>query len=295
MSYAVMCNNCGEDDTKVMFRAGEAQRHQIVKCKRCGLIYANPRVEEPVDVLLARKVGAELSETEKLYTRQRVEKEQLQIRDYSKSRATLNALNPDRGVLLEIGSGFGYLIAAFKSDGWTVVGIDPDGHACEHARDMNHVDARTGTLASVAIDSHSVDVVVMNHVIEHVPDPIALLKDISRILKPGGRLVMETPCYDTLMFKLLGRRERSLSCNGHIYFYTADSLKRAYESAGFQLVQFRHVGRSLTMNRLAYNIGVISKNASLKNFLEIMTRKLGLNHTALYINTHDMQRVVLQK
>ena len=291
----VTCNNCGADDAKVLFRAGEAQWQQIVQCNRCALIYASPRAQEPADVLLARKVGSELSDAEKLYIKQRVEKEQLQVRDYSKSRASLNALYPQRGTLLEIGSGFGYLVAAFKSDGWTVIGIDPDGHACEHARNVNHVDARTGTLESVHIPDQSIDVVVMNHVIEHVPDPIAMLKDINRVLKPGGRFVMETPCYDTLMFKLLGRRERSLSCNGHITFYTAASLKAAYEAAGFRLVEFLRVGRSLTLNRLAYNVGVMSKSPAVKRSLESLTRVLGLNHVTLYLNTHDMQRVLLQK
>jgi len=61
--------------------------------------------------------------------------------------------------------------------------------------------------------------------------------------------VLETPRYDTLMLKLLGRRERSLSCDGHIFFFTIDSLRRLYEIAGFELERLDYPPRSLTLDR----------------------------------------------
>ena len=91
----------------------------------------------------------------------------------------------------------------------------------------------------------------MLHVIEHLPDPLATLREINRVLKPRGYLVLETPRYDSLMYKVLGRRERSLRCDGHIYFYTTDTLRRTYEAANFELVQLDYVGRSLTFDRLS--------------------------------------------
>jgi len=136
---------------------------------------------------------------------------------------------------------------------------------------------------------------LMMHVIEHVPDPLDTLKEILRVLRPGGVLVMETPCYDTLMFKLLGRRERSLSCEGHIYFFTAPTLKALSEKAGFRLIRTDRVGRSLTLSRLLYNLGVVSKSRRVQRALEWMSTKLGLDRLSMTLNLRDMQRLYLEK
>jgi 2-polyprenyl-3-methyl-5-hydroxy-6-metoxy-1,4-benzoquinol methylase len=135
----------------------------------------------------------------------------------------------------------------------------------------------------------------MNHVIEHLDAPLTTLREISRVLKPNGHLVIETPRYDTLMFRLLGRRERSISCLGHIYFFTTATLKRLYEAAGFRTIRLDYVGRSLTVDRLLWNIGVVSKSERVSRWLTYVSRKMGLNKVHLYFNLRDMQRVCVQK
>ena len=63
---------------------------------------------------------------------QRYTKERLQVRDYAQTRALLNRLYPNRGKLLEIGSGYGFLLAEFKKDGWDVQGVEPNGICCRY-------------------------------------------------------------------------------------------------------------------------------------------------------------------
>ena len=145
-----------------------------------------------------------------------------------------------------MGSSLGYLLEKFRQDGWDVLGIEPFYQACRYSREQLGLEVINGILESANLPDASADVVLLNHVIEHVDDPLQTLCEVNRILKPGGHFVIETPRYDTLMFKLLGRRERSVSCGGHIYFFTTSSLRKLYEAAGFETVKLDYVGRSLT-------------------------------------------------
>jgi 2-polyprenyl-3-methyl-5-hydroxy-6-metoxy-1,4-benzoquinol methylase len=292
MSESVPCNYCGVDDATVVFGAGVAQLNQIVRCNRCGLMYASPRAKEPDHVEIANYDPA----FNPLHPNDtRVLKEQLQVRDYDTTRALLNRIYPRRGRLLEVGSSLGYLLDVFRKDGWDVLGVEPFFQCCRYAREELGLEVVNAILETAGIPDESFDVVLLNHVIEHIDDPLRTLREVNRILKPDGHFVIETPRYDTLMFKLLGRRERSVSCGGHIYFFTTQTLKNLYEAAGFKTVQLKYVGRSLTVERLVYNIAVISKSPRVRGMLDKLTTTLHLNKASLYLNFRDMQRVCVQK
>jgi 2-polyprenyl-3-methyl-5-hydroxy-6-metoxy-1,4-benzoquinol methylase len=291
---SVSCNLCGADDAITRFEAGVAQLNRIVECRHCGLMYSNPRIR-PADQDVIKDYDPELTSKAAEYDPSRYDKERVQVRDYTDTRKYLAALYPGRGKLIELGCGMGFLLDAFRSDGWDVLGIEPDRGFCEFITRHHGLQALPTILEESSLPDESVDVVVFLHVIEHVPDPLATLRAIYRVLKPGGHLVIETPRYDSLMFRLLRHRERSLSCNGHIYFFTTDTLRKLYEKAGFQHRQLRYVGRSLSLDRLAWNLGVISKSRGVQKGLASLSQLLKLDAVQLRLNMRDMQRVVVQK
>jgi 2-polyprenyl-3-methyl-5-hydroxy-6-metoxy-1,4-benzoquinol methylase len=288
----IACDLCGADDYTVLYKAGVAQAAQIVECKSCGLMYANPRAAEP-DHVLVEDYDADYVEGHT--NQERYAKEALQVRDYTGTRKFLAERFPKRGKLLEVGSGFGYLLDFFRQDGWAVLGVEPNEGLNRHARKHLGIDVLSVILPDAKFDDNSFDAVLMMHVIEHVPSPEDTLREIFRVLKPGGMLVMETPRYDTLMYKLLGRRERSLSCTGHIYFFTSKTLRAISEKAGFTVTRADKVGRSLTVGRLAYNLGVISRSPGLRGAMVKTARKLGFENTSMTFNVRDMERIYLTK
>jgi SAM-dependent methyltransferase len=294
MTY-VACNLCGSNEYTVKFEPGVAQVNQIVNCKSCGLMYANPRIKEVDNVLIENYDPDFVLSAIVNQDSQRLEKEALQVKDYEITRNFLGEHYPERGTLVEVGSGLGYLLNYFKQDGWNVVGLEPNVGMCRYAESEFGIKIIPTILEKAGIADRSADAVLMMHVIEHVSDPCSTLKEVYRILKPGGIFVMETPRYDTLMFKLLGKRERSLSCDGHIYFFTTNTLEKLATKAGFTVLKTDYVGRSLTLDRLLYNVGVVSKSQLIKGILKDMAAKLQLNKVALYLNTRDMERIYLKK
>jgi 2-polyprenyl-3-methyl-5-hydroxy-6-metoxy-1,4-benzoquinol methylase len=224
--------------------------------------------------------------------RQYFQKQHVQLPDNLRALRVLNEWVPKRGKLPEIGSFCGIFLDRIRSSGWEVTGLEPDRGVADYSRAKYGLNIVDGVLPKPSLPDEAFDAVVMLHVIEHMPDPSENLREIRRVLKPGGVVVVETPRFDSLMFKLLGRRERSLSnCNGHIYFFTVASLRQMLEKNGFAVIKVELVGRTLTLDRLFYNLGIISRSNLVKRCLSSVSRALHLDRFSIYINARDMQRI----
>lgn len=87
------------------------------------------------------------------------------------------------------------------------------------------------------------DIIFFNHVIEHIPDDIAALKAVYRILKPGGLLVLGTPNEGAWWWQWAYRRDaESLKTSDHCHFYTAQTIDAKLKIAGFDVTQIHHMG-----------------------------------------------------
>ncbi|HMN77981.1 MAG TPA: class I SAM-dependent methyltransferase [Burkholderiaceae bacterium] len=215
--------------------------------------------------------------------------------DYEKIESVLSDLLPRKGHVVEVGAHSGLLLGSFRSKGWKVTGIEPDGRAVEFARRAYDIDVRRATLLSTDLEDGCADAVVMLHVIEHLDDPAANLRVVSRILRDDGVFVVETPIYDTLAYRLLGRRERSLSCDGHIFFYTQATLSRLLTDCGFTILRSERVGRTMSLSRLLWNFGVMSKSTSAQRMLKAVIDRPSLHSRHIHLNAKDMLRIYARR
>jgi len=279
------CNNCGAPEHEVLYAAGVAQRHPIVRCTACGLMYAYPtgtNLEQYTHTGDA-PMSLESATVVRSYDR---------LPDYEPIGHELRDFVPMGGRLLEIGCHAGVLLERFRAQGWKVRGVEPDPRAAAFARAQFGLEVSACTLEQAGLRPQSFDAVVMLHVIEHLDDPARTVSHIADALRPGGIFLVETPVYDTLVYRLLGRRERSLSCDGHVYFYTARTLAALLERCGFEIVRERRVGRTMSLGRLLWNLGVMSKSKTLARLIERASAALDLARRGrLYLNAGDMLRV----
>jgi len=282
------CNNCGGGEHEVVFGPGAAQKHQIVRCLDCGLMYACPR-DAAISQYAAEGDPLTLQTTS-------VVRSFHKLPDYEPIGAELRALLRQGEALLEVGCHAGVLLDRFRAQGWKVRGVDPDPRAAQFARSQYGLDVKASTLEDAGYAGASFDAVVMLHVIEHLDDPARTVGHIARVLRAGGIFVVETPVYDTLVYRLLGRRERSLSCDGHVYFYTERTLGALLERCGFEAVRARRVGRTMSAGRLLWNLGVMSKSRAVQRAIDRLSNGWKLmDRGRLYLNMRDMIRVYARK
>jgi SAM-dependent methyltransferase len=136
------------------------------------------------------------------------------------------------GTLLDVGCGPGNLLKNLSENGWICTGIEPDLPAANFAERFGKV--FRGTYES--FNSHGkFDVVVLNHVIEHVNNPLKMVTWVKKVIKKDGLLVLSTPDFDSAAARRWQERFRLLHDPTHISLFSSDSLRRMLRDMGFQI------------------------------------------------------------
>jgi len=292
----VLCNLCNSDNCIELYPKGKAQIHRIVKCNVCDLIYANPQTDNLSGVeQIHSKSTNKLDYQEQLkdYTpekNQYLKKQFLQINNYNKIIDFVE--NMEKGIFLEVGSYAGTFLNEVRKRGWNVLGIEPLEIPALYAENTLGIKVIREYFETADIQNNSIDVISSCHVIEHVSDPTSFIKKAHIVLKKGGKLILETPTYDSFVFRVLGHRERSIRCEGHLYFFTKKTLTRLVEENGFKVLKHEKVGRTLTLDRLFYNLGIITGKPTI---FSSISKKLKLDNLIITINARDMQRIYCEK
>jgi glycosyltransferase involved in cell wall biosynthesis/SAM-dependent methyltransferase len=148
------------------------------------------------------------------------------------------------GTLIDVGAGSGHLLAAAVRAGWTP-------HAVERGpRQRQHLAVRgfavhPPLLERSGLGDSSFDVVVMQEVIEHMRDPGAELREVARILRPGGLLYITCPNFASMNGRLLGPRWRVVEYPEHLNYFTAAALRGLTARCGLREVGVSTTGLSI--------------------------------------------------
>lgn len=134
------------------------------------------------------------------------------------------------GRVLDVGCGVGVLLSALSGK-WEKHGVEVSTFAANRARE--HASVHLGTVESAGYPEHHFDLVVLHHVIEHMDDPVAAVRQCFRILKPDGRLLVGTPDFDSPCARRFQENFRLLHDATHISLFSRDSLRRLLEDTGF--------------------------------------------------------------
>jgi SAM-dependent methyltransferase len=204
----------------------------VAACPGCGLGVTTPRLAG--EELARRYPGTYASHRLPAGPLARAILRQRQLRAYAslRSRPLKEVLRGrPHGRVLDVGCGRGDLAAAFARRGWTAHGLDPSPNAVAAAREQG-VDARLGVLADMPGDFSGYDVVIVNHALEHVPDPVGDLDRIRGRLAPGGMVVISVPDWGSWQRARFGSRWFHLDLPRHLQHFDEGALREACGRAG---------------------------------------------------------------
>ncbi len=228
---SIKCPICGSNKSSHYF-SNEALT--LYKCKNCGVKFQHPMpTPEALDKIYS-------SNYHDFYYPERVLDEQKRLFHYR-----LNMLerlkNGGKGNLLDIGNGKGMFLKAASERGWSYVGQEFSARAAQYVKDHLGIDTIVcNHLSEANFNPESFDIVHMSHVLEHLYNPEQTIREIYRILKPGGLFYCEVPRQSNLLnflSNLFGKKDFGFDYKFvHLFVFSMLSLRFLLEQSGFEIL-----------------------------------------------------------
>jgi SAM-dependent methyltransferase len=232
---ALRCRLCGSADLKLFYLEGDRNQFRYYRCVSCSLV--NYDMEGGVD---QEKFVQDFVDPFDLTHKINIG----QMRTY----AFIKKLSLKKGAMLDIGCYNGGLLAAAQLDGWEVQGLELFEALAAATKQTTGIEVIVAEFPDCALlKGTQYDVIVLRHVLEHLPDPVTAMNTINGLLNPGGSAIMEFPNIMSinLRWKYLLRRNGLLHSHfppeykpHHCNEFCFRSFSRLCRQTGFQLVNW---------------------------------------------------------
>ena len=236
-----------------------AARPRVVRCRACGLAYVNPR---PTSAQIGKYYPADYAPY-----RHRDEKSRQRgvrgamlrwaggapaVRPNAMACAAMRLLSLVRrpetfgfgvpyqgqGRLLDFGCGGGEFLRRMQSLGWSVTGVDFSQEAVDRVRSVG-IEAHQGSLPNALLAGRRFDVITMRMSLEHVFEPVAVVKAAAELLEVGGKLVIIVPNFAAWDRTHFQEAWFSLDMPRHLLHFDPSSMRKLMEKAGLQVQTMR--------------------------------------------------------
>jgi len=265
------CPVCLCNDYKIEFASFGID---IVACHKCTLRYTAKVPVDPNDVyedLVYFDITQDSCVDFHEYRKKRLGKERVQL--------IINQIGNIRGKkLLDIGSGSGYFLECAIEAGAECTGIEAGGHLREWSQKRLGVSIMKDDIDEMP-SNMLFDIITMFDVIEHVLDPVALMKSVCQHLTLSGIVVVFTPNFDSVGIKYMKEKSNLIFPTGHLTYFTNKSMNCLLGKVGLKLAYFETCGMDIA-DILGYleadkeqNKDIISFLTNMENDLQAVTNK----------------------
>ena len=233
------CPVCGQADAAPLF---SKDGYSMVRCTACSCVYVG---EDPASIDFDALYGqAYYTGGSDAVFADYVGQEAARRAHARRKLAVLRHLPPRiprQGRLLDVGCAAGFFLAEAQAH-YEVQGVELSTWSSAYARDRLKLPVTTGTLQQAALPADCFDVVTLWDVIEHVPEPVPLLAEAARVLKPGGRLVLTTGDWGSAYAQARGAGWHLMTPPWHLTMFSRATLALAAQRAGLRVVGWRSEG-----------------------------------------------------
>ena len=290
----VNCNICNIKDEDFLFYAPE----RVVKCRRCGLIYNNPRLDsKSLEKIYSKEYfvieGNRPGTDYKAYANY-IEEELIITRSMNLRMKKVELFAKNKGHLLDIGCAAGFSLLVAQERGWEAEGIECSEFCVNYARSRG-LRVHQGTLKDFPGKEENLDAITMWDYLDHSQDPLRDLRICRSLLKKGGIILLSIPNVDSWSSRLLRKKWIGFKNIEHLYFFSHKTLAKLAHLAGLKMEHHfyhgKHVSLSFFLSRVQYYI----RFNSLLTLVEKIANTEKAKRISFYFNPYDILNVVLRK
>lgn len=194
------------------------------------------------------------------------------------------------GAVLDVGCGTGTYLDLMRALGWErVVGVDISVVAVATAREALGIEAYVGELSTAGFPDGTFEAVTLSHTLEHVADPVALLAEVRRVTKPGGRIAVLVPNARSFVSRLLRDRWVGLDTPRHLVNFSPLALHTALVKAGLSIQSLE------TSPRGSFGVALFSTSRAFGDGREVYTddrHRFPLERRALAASLSAIERAL---
>ena len=199
---------------------------------------------------------------------------------------TINRLQPNKGNLLDIGAGTGDFLNVAQNNGWNTIGVEPSEKA-------KAIAVKKGVTFSDSISSlpnHSFDIITMWHVLEHVPNLEEQIKELKRLLKPTGTILIAVPNFKSFDANYYGQFWAAYDVPRHLWHFSKTAIEKLFAVENLKL------DNVLPMKFDAFYVSLLSEKykTGKMNYLSAFIAGLRSNFKAATTKQYSSQIYVLK-
>ncbi|MEG6612755.1 class I SAM-dependent methyltransferase [Pseudoclostridium thermosuccinogenes] len=208
-----------------------------VQCKDCGLIFANPiPSKKSMDTYYSlitkeRREGGRYTNVDNML--------EFLIKMSNYRLEKIEHIRNGRGSLLDIGTGVGVFVGVALERGWRAEGLELTQEDCKYAKENFGISLRNRDFYALG-EGEDYDVITLFEVIEHLRTPLKDLKQINRLVKDNGLLVIATPIVDSLHGKKARETSGYWNVVTHLSYFSKSVLMNYLEKAGFETIEVNY-------------------------------------------------------
>ena len=222
----LVCKVCNAKNIKLDFiKSGIKFR----KCKECNFVFVYP-----LPSIETQQKYYDSSYQEGGY-RLYQESQELRIKLNTKRFDDLAEYSL-KGNILDIGCGAGFFLDVASKNGLNTFGIELSSEATKKTK-LRHPNVFNGTLEDAKYPDGFFDIITIFDLIEHVMDPNQTIKEVNRILNPGGLAVFTTPDISSWHAKVLKKNWYQINPLQHLYYFSPKTMTMILKKNNFEILK----------------------------------------------------------